>query len=515
VLLVAIFVLGYLAIVFEHPLGLNKAASALLAGVLCWTAYVVTGSSHAVNEQLLHHLGELSQILFFLLGAMTIVELIDAHDGFELITSRITTLDRRKLLATIALLSFVLSAVLDNLTTSIVMISLVRKLVPDDSDRRYFGGIVIVAANSGGVWSPIGDVTTTMLWVGGQITTTKLMGQLWLPALASILVPMVWIGVQLKGSVARSRHAPTDGLAQLTGIEAALPELAGHTPITLPADAAAIGESLAQLDLQMRTGASVVTISRDDGPAVTPSPAEPLQAGDTLVITGSSDAVAHALALLITGQSPEPTAAWERKLVLFAGIGVLLFVPVFKTVTKLPPFMGILLGLGALWSLTELLHKRKNDESKGTLSVAAALQRVDAQSVLFFLGILLAISALQSAGHLAALATAMDETIGNISVITISIGLSSSVVDNVPLVAAAQGMYSLSTFPVDHHFWLFLAYCAGTGGSILIIGSAAGIAVMGIQRITFGWYVRHMSLPALLGYAAGALTYLALAAARG
>jgi Na+/H+ antiporter NhaD/arsenite permease-like protein len=513
VLLVAIFAVGYLAIVFEHPLGLNKAASALLAGVLCWTVYIVTGDAHAVNERLLHHLGELSQILFFLLGAMTIVELIDAHDGFELITSRITTLDRRKLLVTIAFLSFALSAVLDNLTTSIVMMSLVRKLVPDDSDRRYFGGIVIVAANSGGVWSPIGDVTTTMLWVGGQVTTTSLVGELLLPALVSIIVPLLWIGFRLKGKISRPRRAAGDGRAQLSGIEAALPDLTGQTPITLPDDAAAIGQSLAQLNLRVRTGASVVTLRRDDA-AYPPSPTEPLRAGDTLAITGSVNAIAHALALLIAGRSPEPTAAWERRLVLFAGIGVLVFVPVFKTLTKLPPFMGMLLGLGVLWTLTEILHKRKNDEGKGTLSVAAALQRVDAQSVLFFLGILLAISALQSGGQLAALATTMDEAIGNVDVITIFIGLSSSVVDNVPLVAAAQGMYPLSTFPPDHHFWLFLTYCAGTGGSILIIGSAAGIAVMGIQRITFGWYVRHISFPALLGYGAGAFTYLAFVAVR-
>ncbi|HWO24082.1 MAG TPA: SLC13 family permease [Kofleriaceae bacterium] len=512
-LLVAIFVVGYLAIVFEHPLSVNKAASALLAGVLCWTAYVLAGDAHAIDEQLLHHMGELSQILFFLLGAMTIVELIDAHDGFELITSQIKTRDRRRLLVTIALFAFFLSAVLDNLTTSIVMMSLVRRLVPDDSDRRYFAGIVIVAANSGGVWSPIGDVTTTMLWVGGQITTVKLASQLFVPALASIAVPLLWIGVRLKGSISRPAPVETAGFAQLTGIEAALPNLA-ETPMTLPADAAAIGKSLAALNLRVRTGAAVVTISRDDGPAVVPSPTEPLRAGDTLVLTGSANAIAHALALLIAGRSPEPTARWERRLVLSLGIGVLLFVPVFKTLTQLPPFMGMLLGLGVLWTVTELLHKRKNDEGKGTLSVAAALQRVDAQSVLFFLGILLAISALQSDGLLTALARQMDAAIGNVDVITMSIGLSSSVVDNVPLVAAAQGMYTLAAFPTDHHFWLFLAFCAGTGGSILIIGSAAGVAVMGIQRITFGWYVRHISFPALLGYAAGALTYLALAAAR-
>jgi Na+/H+ antiporter NhaD/arsenite permease-like protein len=429
-LLAAIFILGYLAIVFEHPLGVNKAAPALVAGVLCWTAYIASGDARAVDAQLVHHLGELSQILFFLLGAMTIVELIDAHDGFEIVTSLITTRDRRRLLATIALAAFLLSAVLDNLTASIVMMSLVRKLVSEEADRRYFAGIVIVAANSGGVWSPIGDVTTTMLWIGGQISAGEIVRQLVLPALASILVPLVWIGARFRGQLAE--------------------------------------------------------------PAAPRREAEP---------TGAR-------------RAQEPTAPWERRLVLGAGLGVFLFVPAFKALTHLPPMMGVLLGLGVLWALTELLHKRKNDEARGALSAAAALQRVDAQSVLFFLGILLAISALESAGLLARLAAAMDAAIGNVDVITVSIGLSSSVVDNVPLVAAAQGMYPLSAFPRDHHFWLFLAYCAGTGGSILIIGSAAGIAVMGIQRITFGWYVRHLSLPALLGYAAGALVYLALAAAR-
>jgi len=419
-LILAIFVLGYLAIVFENQLRLNKTAAALLTGVLCWTAYVVGQDTHVVNEQLLHHFAGISQIVFFLLGAMTIVELIDAHDGFELITSRITTTNRRKLLVTISVLAFVLSAVLDNLTTSIVMMSLVRKLASSDVDRRYFGGIVIIAANSGGVWSPIGDVTTTMLWVGGQITTTAIVTRVVLPALVSVLVPMLWISVRLRGEVER------------------------------------------------------------------PPAASQLAA--------------------------QPTTPFERKLVLVAGMGVLLFVPVFKTLTHLPPVMGMLLGLGVLWAVTEAIHTQKHDDGKGTLSVAGALQRVDSPSVLFFLGILLAIGALQSDGQLSALARWLEQTIGNVDLITLTIGLSSSVVDNVPLVAAAQGMYSLETFATDHQFWLFLAYCAGTGGSILIIGSAAGIAVMGIQRITFGWYVRHLSLPALFGYLAGAAVYLALAA---
>jgi Na+/H+ antiporter NhaD/arsenite permease-like protein len=250
----------------------------------------------------------------------------------------------------------------------------------------------------------------------------------------------------------------------------------------------------------------VTSIVRD-GVAQAPSANEPLRAGDSLVLAG--EGTATALAYLIAGRTPRATTALERKIVFGAGLGVLLFVPVFKTVTGLPPVMGILLGLGVLWTLTELIHKHKNDEGKGTLSVAGALQRIDSQSVLFFLGILLAIGALESAGTLRALSGQLDKSIGNVDAITIAIGLSSAVVDNVPLVAAAQGMYSMQTFPTDHHFWLFLTYAAGTGGSILIIGSAAGIAVMGIQRITFGWYVRRFSLPALLGYFAGALVALA------
>ena len=512
-LVLAIFIVGYIAIVLEHPLRINKAASALLAGSLCWTAYILAGDHHRINEQLLHHLGDLSQILFFLLGAMTIVELIDAHDGFELITSRITTRSRRKLLVIVTILSFFLSAVLDNLTTSIVMMSLVRKLVSDDTDRRFYGGAVIIAANSGGAWSPIGDVTTTMLWMGQQVTTTELIKNIIVPAVVSVLVPILWIGWQLKGSLGQRSSPASTSMSRLTGIEAALlPELAGDTStIRLPADAAAIGKSLVDLKLRVRTNVSVVSVAPEGGGPTAPQPRRPLCAGDSLALAGSPDAIAHAIAYLVAGRSPEPTRAWERTLVFVAGTGALVFVPIFKTVTHLPPFMGILLALGVLWAITELIHKRKNDESKGLLSVAHALQRVDSQSILFFLGILLAISALQSDGHLRTLAEAMDTYIGNVDLITMSIGLSSAVVDNVPLVAAAQGMYSLAQFPTDHHFWLFLAYCAGTGGSILIIGSAAGIAVMGIQNITFGWYVRHMSLPALLGYLAGAVAYIGLA----
>jgi Na+/H+ antiporter NhaD/arsenite permease-like protein len=420
-LLTILFMLGYAAIVLEHPLKLNKSASALITGVVCWTVLVLMGEAHLINEELLHQMGELSGILFFLLGAMTIVELIDAHDGFEVITSRITTTSKKKLFMVVGITAFFLSAVLDNLTTAIVMISLLRKLVADAEDRRYFAGLVIIAANAGGAWSPIGDVTTTMLWVGGQITSVNIILKLIIPSLACLLVPMLLMLRKVKGSIAR-------------------PEL--------PKD-------------QVRCA---------------------------------------------------PSTPAERTVVFATGVGVLLFVPVFKSVTHLPPFMGILLGVGVLWVVTELIHKRKNDEQKAALSVVSALQRVDTPSVLFFLGILLAIGALQSAGLLTALAQAMDQAIGNIDVITMAIGLSSAVVDNVPLVAAAQGMYSLSNFPTDHYFWEFLAYCAGTGGSILVIGSAAGVAIMGIERIEFFWYMRRISFPALIGYFAGALVYMGMAA---
>lgn len=422
-LIVVLFAAGYLAIVFERPLTVNKSASALLTGVACWTAYILAGDASSVGAALQHELAELSGILFFLLGAMTIVELIDAHDGFQLITSRIKTLSRRKLLVTIALLAFLLSAVLDNLTTSIVMMTLVRKLVRDDTDRMYYAGIVIIAANCGGAWSPIGDVTTTMLWIGGQITSLHIIKQVFIPSIVSLAVPVVWIGARMTGRVTRP------------------------------------------------------------------------------------DAVEE--------QASEISKPRDRKIVLATGLGALLFVPVFKSVTHLPPYMGILLGLGVLWTVTELLHKSKNDEHRSALTVAGALQRVDTPSILFFLGILLAIAALSSIGALHSLAEHMNRTFGNIDAITVAIGLTSAVIDNVPLVGAAQGMYPLTAFPTDHHFWIFLAYCAGTGGSILIIGSAAGIAVMGIQQVTFGWYIRKFSLPALLGYAAGALTYLAMLAAGG
>jgi Na+/H+ antiporter NhaD/arsenite permease-like protein len=413
-----LFILGYLAIIFEHPLKLNKTASALVTGVLCWTAWILTGDPEFVNSFLGEQLGGLAGILFFLLGAMTTVELIDAHDGFEVITERITTTNKRKLIIIVSVISFVLSAVLDNLTTAIVMITLIRKLTEDKNDRMFFGGAVVIAANAGGVFSPIGDVTTTMLWVGNQITAGNIITSLFLPSLVCLLVPVLWMWVKLKGTVQRP--------------------------------------------------------SLENG----------------------------------GGRNKVKTSEAERNTVFIFGTGVLIFVPIFKSLTHLPPFMGILLGVGLLWIVTEIIHKQKNDEHKTELSVAGALQRVDTPSILFFLGILLAIGALEGTGVLHHLAEEMNNMIGNIDLIAIVIGLASAVIDNVPLVAAAQGMYSLAEYPTDHHLWEILAYCAGTGGSILIIGSAAGVAIMGIEKISFLWYLRKISFPALLGFLSGALVYI-------
>lgn len=510
-LLTLVFVVGYFAIVLEHWLKLNKSASALLMGVGCWTVHIAAGDPSAVNAELGHHLGEIAQILFFLLAAMTIVEQVDAHDGFHSITSRVTTTSRRTLLFTIAVLTFLLSAILDNLTTAILMMTLVRRLVADEEDRMSYGAIIVVAANAGGAWSPIGDVTTTMLWVGQQITSTTTIRALLLPSLVSVVVPTLWMARRLEGSVRRPGGARRDAVRAIKESLVEASPTGGFTSITLPDEAAAVGKTLAQLNLRARTEIAVVTVARDGGGPAAPSPLEPLRGGDVLTLSGPSERLTQGLDLLITGEGPKPTTPAERRVILLTGVGVLLFVPVFKTLTHLPPVMGILLGLGVLWLVTEVVHKGKEDDRRSHLSVGAALHRVDAQSILFFLGILLAIDALQAHGLLGQLAGWLDRTIGNVDLITIAIGVTSSVVDNVPLVAAAQGMYSLETFPTDHGFWLFLAYCAGTGGSILIIGSAAGIAVMGRQNISFGWYLRRVSLPALVGYGAGALFYVATA----
>lgn len=431
--IVIIFAIGYLAIALEHQIKINKTASALLTGVACWVLLVFgrdtmfsnlaeTESLHFISEVLLEHVGEISEILFFLLGAMTIVELIDAHEGFSIITDRITITNKLKLIWVLCFLTFFLSAALDNLTTAIVMSALLKKMIKDKNDLWLFAGMIIIAANAGGAWSPIGDVTTIMLWIGGQITATNIIMQVLLPSLVCLTVPLLVLSFSLKGHIQPQ----------------------------------------------------VVEISNQN-----------------------ADAKHH-------------VSKFDQTLVFCVGIGALLFVPIFKSVTHLPPFMGILFGLGVMWILTEILHRKKDEEQKHSLSIISILQRIDTPSILFFLGILLAVAALQSGGHLLQLATALDNSFDSIYVVNTLIGALSAVIDNVPMVAGAMGMYSLETYPVDHAFWELLAYCAGTGGSILIIGSAAGVAIMGIFKIDFIWYLKKISLLAILGYLAGIGVYILL-----
>lgn len=414
-LMIIVFVLGYIAIAFEHPLKLNKAASALITGVVCWTIFILQAETpETVGEELLHHLGEIASILFFLLGAMTIVELIDTHNGFDIITQKIKTTNKSKLLIIITVITFFLSALLDNLTTAIVMSSLVTKLLVNKEHRLWFCGMIVIAANAGGAWSPLGDVTTTMLWIGGQITALNIMKQLILPSIAVCLFPAIILAYKFRGTK--------------------------FNPI------------------------------------------------------------------------PETTATYKERadsrIVLFSGIGFLVFVPIFKTVTHLPPFMGMMLALGLMWVITTIIHKNKRPEVSEKLTVAKALQKVDTPSILFFLGILLAVSALQSFGLLKVVALFLTDSLKNDYLIGITLGLLSAIVDNVPLVAAAQGMFDLNTYPADHPFWEFLALTTGTGGSAIIIGSAAGVAVMGIQNINFIWYLKKISWLALIGFAAGVLVFL-------
>lgn len=414
VLIIIVFILGYLAIAFEHPLRLNKAAPALITGVLCWTVYVLSGvSAEHAGEELLHHLGEISSILFFLLGAMTIVELIDSHGGFSLITGSITTRSKAKLLWIVAGLTFFLSAFLDNLTTAIVITSLIGKMLSDKEDRLWFTGLIVIAANAGGAFSPLGDVTTTMLWIGGQITAQNIIVQLFIPSIAVCLVPALILTPKFTGKV-----------------------------------------------------------------------------------------------FLFHSTGRMPVEKRESIIILVLGISLLLFVPVFKIITHLPPFMGILLALGILWIVVSVLHFNKPREERHRLTVTHALEKVDTPSILFFLGILLAVSAIQSFGLLKELATFLDQTLGNIYWVGTALGLLSSIVDNVPLVAAAQGMYSLSVYPTDHVFWEFLALTTGTGGSAIIIGSAAGVAAMGVEKIDFMWYLKKISWIALAGFVAGILVFI-------
>ncbi len=424
--LILLFALGYLLITLEEPIGVNKTATALLTGILCWTVVALNQpDTEATTHALAEHLTSIAEILFFLLGAMTIVELIDAHDGFSLITDRIASRNTRTLLWIISFLAFFLSALLDNLTTAIVMVSVSRKLIQNAAQRRTIAAMIVVAANAGGAWSPIGDVTTTMLWIGGQVTTANIITRLFLPGLVAMLVPLALLTFQFRASE-ETFEASAD-----------------------------------------EQGASRPYVNR--------------------------------------------AARRERRLMLAIGLGGMLFVPIFKTITHLPPYMGMMLALGAIWVASEIIHKDKDDADKEPFTPAYALSKIDAPSILFFLGILLAVGALEATGVLRGLAQSLNDAVGNLDAIVLLIGLASAVVDNVPIVAAAMGMYDLQTYPPDAKIWEFLAYCAGTGGSLLIIGSAAGVAVMGSERLDFGWYLRRMSGPALLGYLAGAGVYLLLA----
>ncbi|SFF60681.1 sodium:proton antiporter NhaD [Thermoflexibacter ruber] len=412
-LMIIIFVVGYLAIALEHPLNLNKTAPAMLAAVFCWTVYALySPDSHEVTHHLREHLGEVSEILFFLMGAMTIVELIDAHHGFRFVTDRIKAKNKVSLLWILSFVTFFLSAILDNLTTSIVMVSLLRKLVHNDTERKFFAGMVIIAANAGGAWSPIGDVTTTMLWIEERITTLAIIKMTFIPSVVCTVVPLIFASMSLKGKIEEPKNTHSE---------------------------------------------------------------ESHQGG---------------------------------LIMLLVGVGGLIFVPAFKTITHLPPYVGILLALGVLWTVSEIIDSKADELVKKKLSPIAALSRIDTASILFFLGILLAIGSLQVTGVLTNLAQWLDDNIGHQDMIVMAIGAASAIVDNVPLVAAAIGMYSPEVYPTDHKLWEFMAYCAGTGGSMLIIGSAAGVAVMGMEKIEFMWYMRKLGWLAAVGYFAGAGTYL-------
>lgn len=434
------FILGYIAIVFEHPLKLDKTVPALIMGALCW-AFVSLGHLDVIDHHghvahgdgmldvLLHHIGKTAEILFFLIGAMTIVELIDLHQGFSVITNRIRTTSKSKMLWLVCILAFFLSATLDNLASTIVLVSLLRRLVPERSERLWFVSLAVIAANAGGAWSPIGDVTTTMLWIGDKVTTGGLITNLVIPSAVCLIVP--------------------------TFIASRMKAFKGNiTPSGRDFDAATQAEKL----LSSRT-------------------------------------------------------------MLFVGVGALVFVPIFKTITHLPPYVGMMLSLGIVWLVSEYIHPEENfDESdKHKYSAHNALSRIELSSILFFLGILVAVAALESVvvtgptgeqvGLLKALAQNLQSAIPNQDIVVMLLGVFSAIIDNVPLVAASMGMYEFAT---DDKLWHFVAYSAGTGGSMLIIGSAAGVAAMGMEKIDFIWYLKNIAWLAFLGFIAGAATFLAL-----
>lgn len=455
--LITIFLIGYIAIALEHPLKVDKSATALVLGMLLWVLYalfaeyivpVAEGQELAdyvaahpalaaeslhkqalefiVNVKIVESLGDVTQTLFFLIGAMTIVELVDVHGGFSVITDHITTRNKRKLLWVVCLVTFVFSAVLDNMTTTIVMVLLLRKLVEDQHERWLYAGMVVIAANTGGAWSPIGDVTTIMLWVDGNVTSSALISYVLIPSLIAMIVPAVGIMFKLKGQLA---------------------------PHELTSD--------------------------DRDPAITKG---------------------------------------NRTMIFILGVSGLIFVPVFKTLTHLPPFVGMLLVLGILWVVMEIFYDRKKINPEGQYRLPRVIKRIDMPSILFFLGILMAVSVLEASGILHMCAQWLDETVHDVFAINVILGAMSSVFDNVPLVAGVIGMYPVADatatgymqyFTVDGVFWEFLSYCAGVGGSLLIIGSAAGVIAMGLEKINFGWYLKTFSLWALAGFLAGAAVYIA------
>ena len=416
-LLIAVFVLTYAAITLEHQLKLNKSAPALLGAGVLWSLYALhLGDNQALTQHLNESLVGTAQIIFFLMGAMTIVEVIDAHNGFEVITQRIRTQRLSTLMWLVGTVTFFLSAVLDNLTTAIVMVSLMKKLLQEREDRLFFAGIIVISANAGGAWSPIGDVTTTMLWIGGQVTALGIMKMLILPSVVAALIPLTITAWLLRGRAVNAPAQRTDPVSK--------------------------------------------------------------------------------------------SAAFEGQLMFTLSLGILLLVPAFKTVTGLPPFMGILLGLGLLWLVGDFLHKSKVEEDKAHLTLANAMSRIDLSSLTFFIGILLSVAVLEHTHILSDLAQWLNDKVGRLDLIVLLIGFASAVVDNVPLVAASMGMYSMTDYPPDSFLWEFIAFCAGTGGSMLIIGSAAGVAAMGLEKINFFWYLKHISGLALAGYLAGALVYV-------
>ncbi|MBK9012964.1 MAG: sodium:proton antiporter NhaD [Saprospiraceae bacterium] len=439
--IIVIFIIGYTAIVLEHPLKLDKTIPAILTGALLWAIVSLSGlgvvnAEHQAGEMegvLLHHVGKIAEILFFLIGAMVIVELIDLHRGFSVITNRIRTTKKTKLLWLISIIAFFLSSVLDNLTTTIVMISLLRKLVPDRMERVWFVSFVVIAANAGGAWSPIGDVTTTMLWIGKKITTPGLIEDVFIPSILCICLPLL--------------------------IATFMPQFRGN------------------------------------------------------VQPGSGDVAA----------SEERQQLLSSKIMLILGIGGLIFVPIFKQITHLPPYMGMMISLAVVWFASEFIHPGDEfyEERKHLYSARHALTKIEMSSILFFLGILLAVAALESViasthadGHpvglLMTMAESLQHAVPNTDIVVILLGVLSAIIDNVPLVAAVMGMYPMDQFPIDDKLWQLIAFTAGTGGSMLIIGSAAGVAAMGMERIDFIWYMKNIAWLALLGFLAGSFSFLAL-----